>query len=160
MAEMVNHPDHYNTGSGTECIDIIRHLPLSLGTAVKYLWRFRLKFDPQEDLDKAVFYLRDYEKHLFKGKTTDGEFHTATTMGAGVIIGSSLRSDLRKHIVWLLESDFMEEYDAFTALYDFLVEASKGRVSHDKFSEFTREVDNISKAKSWVFSKELEGADA
>lgn len=39
----VNHPKHYaGIAVGIECIDITRHLPFSIGNAVKYLrtyWR-------------------------------------------------------------------------------------------------------------------------
>lgn len=60
--DMVNSPSHYNQ-SGIECIDAIEamtgegfeyHLQ---ATAVKYLWRYRYKGKPLEDLKKARWYL-------------------------------------------------------------------------------------------------------
>jgi hypothetical protein len=60
--DMVNSPPHYNENS-IECIEAIQaatgdgfeyHLQ---GTAIKYLWRFRYKGKPLEDLKKARWYL-------------------------------------------------------------------------------------------------------
>lgn len=65
--DMVNHPPHYNSSSavcsrcGTtiECIDVVRHLPFNIGSAMKYLWRHRWKGDQIMDLQKALFYIKD-----------------------------------------------------------------------------------------------------
>ena|SRR5688572_2132951 len=56
----VNHPKHY-TGhpSGIECIEITRHMNFNLGNAVKYIWRVDDKGDPIENLEKAIFYIKD-----------------------------------------------------------------------------------------------------
>ena len=69
--DMVNNPPHYNE-AGIECIEAIQaatgngfeyHLQ---GTALKYLWRFRYKGKPLEDLKKCRWYLdkliEEYEK--------------------------------------------------------------------------------------------------
>ena len=61
-ADLVNHPPHYTKHpSGIECIDITRHMCFNLGNALKYIWRADLKHDDGgvEDLQKAVFYLKD-----------------------------------------------------------------------------------------------------
>lgn len=58
MPDMVNHPPHYTQHpSGVECIDVIEHMPLCVGNAVKYLWRAGQKGDPIEDLQKAKWYI-------------------------------------------------------------------------------------------------------
>ena len=61
--DVVNHPDHY-TGGDIECIDAIQasmtHLEFMgylKGNAEKYLWRYRMKGKPQEDLEKARWYI-------------------------------------------------------------------------------------------------------
>lgn len=57
----VQHPAHYNLHpSGVECIDIIKHHNLSVGTAMKYLWRQGLKDgEPSlKDLRKAIEYIQ------------------------------------------------------------------------------------------------------
>lgn len=56
----VDHPKHYNTHpSGIECIDVVRHMNFNLGNAMKYLWRADQKGRPVEDLEKAIWYIRD-----------------------------------------------------------------------------------------------------
>ena len=67
--DMVNRPPHYNSAE-IEAIDAIRaatgdgfqfHLQ---GTVLKYLWRYRYKGKPLEDLKKARWYLdRLIEEH-------------------------------------------------------------------------------------------------
>lgn len=59
----VNHPSHYTQGE-VECIDAIKasmtkeeFLGYLKGNAMKYLWRYRSKKNPQEDLQKANWYL-------------------------------------------------------------------------------------------------------
>lgn len=79
VVDMVNHPPHYTRGPRihiaggplpkwgvlrqVECIEIIRHIPdMRLATAVKYIWRvaFGGKVNDREDIEKAVWYLRDW----------------------------------------------------------------------------------------------------
>lgn len=62
MSDVVNHPDHYNSG-GIECIDAIRSslglkefADFCKGNIIKYLWRYRMK-NGVEDLKKARVYL-------------------------------------------------------------------------------------------------------
>lgn len=78
--ERVNHPKHYNSHpSGIECIDVIEHMTLNTGTAVKYLWRAGLK--PGEntlyDLKKALWYvnreIERVEKEVAAAKAQNGE---------------------------------------------------------------------------------------
>lgn len=58
--QMVDHPPHYTSHpSGIECIEITRHMCSNLGNAFKYIWRCDLKRTAIEDLEKAIFYLRD-----------------------------------------------------------------------------------------------------
>ena len=64
ISDPVDHPDHYQTNS-IECIDAIEAategLPakeaFGVGTAIKYLWRYRKKGKPVEDLQKAKWYI-------------------------------------------------------------------------------------------------------
>lgn len=68
--DSINHPSHY-TGSEIECIDAIENSMDSVafcgylkGNIEKYLWRYKLKEHPIEDLKKARWYLNkliDYE---------------------------------------------------------------------------------------------------
>lgn len=57
-SDAVDHPPHYTSHpSGVECIDVVEHMPFSIGNAVKYLWRAGLKGDALEDLKKARWYI-------------------------------------------------------------------------------------------------------
>ena len=63
MSDPVNHPSHYTQG-GIECIEAIKasmseeeFLGYLKGNAMKYLWRYRYKGNPSQDLRKAAFYL-------------------------------------------------------------------------------------------------------
>ena len=62
MKDMVNHPPHYNQ-HGVEFIDAIKATTgdnfkdYLKGNIMKYLWRFNYKGKPEEDLQKAKWYL-------------------------------------------------------------------------------------------------------
>lgn len=71
----VNHPKWYTQHpSGIECIEITRHYCFAIGNAIKYLWRAGLKVDEGmtdkqkeiEDLEKAIWYIKDRIKQLKK----------------------------------------------------------------------------------------------
>ena len=60
--DMVNHPPHYQSDNGVECIDAIRaalgregFIAYCRGNAIKYLWRD--KVDNVEDRNKAIWYI-------------------------------------------------------------------------------------------------------
>lgn len=57
MTDNVNHPSHY-TGRdiGYECIDITQYQTFCTGNVIKYLWRYKDKGTPLEDLRKARWY--------------------------------------------------------------------------------------------------------
>lgn len=64
MADMVNHPPHYTSGS-VECIEAIQaaltadeYVGFLRGQVIKYMWRCRQKGALEQDLDKANWYLQ------------------------------------------------------------------------------------------------------
>lgn len=60
MTDLVNHPPHYNShSSGIEVIEITRSLEFTLGNAVKYILRHAHKDNPKQDIDKAIWYVKD-----------------------------------------------------------------------------------------------------
>ena len=69
--EMVDHPDHYNTGK-IEVIDFIKDLGMAedfcVGNAIKYISRYKHKENPLEDIKKAVWYLNYLVEILEKNK--------------------------------------------------------------------------------------------
>ena len=63
VEDVVNNPDHYNTGN-IECIDAIEESMSSVafkgylkGNCMKYLWRYDYKGKQVQDLQKAGWYL-------------------------------------------------------------------------------------------------------
>ena len=58
FSDPVNHPSHY-TGHpcGMEVIEITKHETFCIGNAIKYLMRYKLKGNPRQDLEKAVWYI-------------------------------------------------------------------------------------------------------
>lgn len=62
--DMVNNPSHYAGGTSLECIDsmlavlgVRGTIDFCLGNSYKYLWRHKLKGKPEEDLEKAQWYV-------------------------------------------------------------------------------------------------------
>lgn len=60
--DIVSKPEHYNQG-GIECIEAIKasmsreeYLGFLKGQVIKYLWRYRHKGKPEQDLKKAEYY--------------------------------------------------------------------------------------------------------
>jgi len=57
--DSVDHPNHYNENlSGVECIEVVERMNFNLGNAVKYIWRAGLKENIEENLKKAVWYIK------------------------------------------------------------------------------------------------------
>lgn len=57
MTNNVNHPKHYASRNiGHECIDITQYQTFCTGNVIKYLWRYKDKGTPLEDLRKARWY--------------------------------------------------------------------------------------------------------
>lgn len=57
MTDNVNHPGHYTGRNvGYECIDITQYQTFCTGNVIKYLWRYKDKGTPLEDLRKARWY--------------------------------------------------------------------------------------------------------
>ena len=71
-ADMVNHPPHYQSNNGVECIEAIEAAlgdgfeSYLRGTAIKYLWRAGKKWDTVEDINKAIWYLERLKSCLNK----------------------------------------------------------------------------------------------
>lgn len=79
-SDNVNHPKHYTNGD-IECIDAIKASMSSdefagylKGNALKYLWRYKLKKNPVEDLEKAKWYLEKLIDVSKKEESNDFKF--------------------------------------------------------------------------------------
>lgn len=65
MTDNVNHPSHYaGRNIGCECLDLARHQTFCVGNTIKYLWRYKDKGNPTEDLKKALWYARFAQEKL------------------------------------------------------------------------------------------------
>jgi len=54
----VHHPKHYNSHpSGIECVEFSELLPGNLSHACVYVWRYRDKGQPEQDLAKALWFI-------------------------------------------------------------------------------------------------------
>lgn len=72
MTDPVNHPPHYcGHASGVECIEVTRWLSFNRGNAFKYIFRHRSKGASKQDLNKALWYMRDE----IRSKRHDGQIH-------------------------------------------------------------------------------------
>lgn len=96
MSDMVNHPDHFNTGR-IEVIDFIEdnHFNFSLGNVVKYICRAGKK-DPAkeiEDLQKAAWYINREIQRLEAQKQRDAR--AEELRAAGVTFADDLRRLVR-----------------------------------------------------------------
>ena len=66
MTDMVNHPPHYADHKifSHECIEYTRHLNFTSGNSFKDLYRQGQKFNTQEDINKAIWYIQDEFSHI------------------------------------------------------------------------------------------------
>lgn len=62
--DLIDHPSHYQSKDGVECIDAIRaalgnasFVDFLRGQVLKYIWRADKKDNFKEDIQKAQFYL-------------------------------------------------------------------------------------------------------
>lgn len=63
MSDMVNHPKHYTAMSASITIEpheLLRDFDFYLGNCFKYLFRYRNKGKPLQDLQKAQWYLNHF----------------------------------------------------------------------------------------------------
>jgi Protein of unknwon function (DUF3310) len=75
ISEQVDHPRHYissaakcsKCGTRIECIDVVEHMPYSIGSAMKYAWRQGLKGPAIVDLKKAIWFLQREVARLERG---------------------------------------------------------------------------------------------
>jgi hypothetical protein len=81
--DAVNHPSHY-TQYPVEVIELTRHMTFNRGNAVKYVARAGYKGGPEkelEDIDKAIWYLKD-ERELVRKKLAEQKEASNNTGGS------------------------------------------------------------------------------
>jgi hypothetical protein len=79
MSDPVNHPTHYQSAGGIECIEALESLGLGkafcTGNAIKYLWRLNGKGKAVEDARKAQWYVQRLIEILEKEATGEIQKH-------------------------------------------------------------------------------------
>lgn len=106
MTDLVNHPPHY-THYSVEVIEIVRYLPTDLANTIKYVVRSPFKGSHDADLDKALWYLRDYEQHPLPFTLTEDVEHKATTLASEIPDG-----DAADAVIAVVEGRIADAVDA------------------------------------------------
>lgn len=113
----VSHPEHYESVSGIECIEITRPLDYSLGNAVKYVWRYQHKGHPIEDLKKSEWFLLDLIRRM-----------PTTTVDPERLMCGSVLDDMRSELLGD-ESDTM--YDRSELVHGWKEKVYREATSRD-----------------------------
>lgn len=59
MNDLINKPNHYNWHpSKVQCVAISEHFDANISKAIDYLWRYKHKGTPIEDLKKAAWFIQ------------------------------------------------------------------------------------------------------
>lgn len=58
-------PNYYQSAESQQIqiIELIRDMPFSLGNAIKYIYRCRTKDGKKQDLNKALWYVKDHKEN-------------------------------------------------------------------------------------------------
>ena len=110
-------------------LDLAQYLPYALGRAivdVAFYSRTATHFDTAGLMDD----LDNLSEKLFKSKEDDIVLHSGIISGAKVIMESNRRDSFRAFILHLGDTS---SADFLQSLYDFLQQASYGRVKYDLF---------------------------
>ena len=75
--KMVSHPDHYQSNTGIEVVDVIEAFTEDLkgieatdtGNIIKYACRWKKKGNPIQDVEKIIWYATHLLEHLKKGES-------------------------------------------------------------------------------------------
>lgn len=113
MTDNINHPTHYTDRNiGYECITLTQYQYFCTGNAIKYLWRYKLKRNPLEDLMKARWYAR---------RAAARHEQTYTTNTCGIILHKLIKStDGLERVVWhsIHTSDWHTAIKALTQMIE------------------------------------------
>ena len=74
MNDPINKPNHYNWHpTGVQCVEISEHFDANISKAIDYLWRYKHKGNPIEDLQKAAWFIqREIDTRLLAAKPPMG----------------------------------------------------------------------------------------
>jgi hypothetical protein len=85
MNDKINHPEHYTSLDGIECIQVTEHFNFCRGNAIKYIWRSGLKTRTTEieDLRKAQWYIKRELARLTEGTQPKLKVYVASPYSIG-----------------------------------------------------------------------------
>lgn len=113
MTDNINHPTHYNGRDiGYECIILAKHQYFCTGNTIKYLWRYKNKGNPVEDLKKARWYAR-------KAATRHERTETAGKCGTVLRKLISTTTDIEKAAwYYISRSDWRQTIEALNKMIE------------------------------------------
>lgn len=115
MSDSVDHPSHYTSNlSGIETIEITETLGFNLGNAVKYISRADNKWDREEDLKKAIWYIT---REATRVEENTSQIRQLTMDEIRYVDGSGLATKLRIALVLILQAGVGEAVNT-QALYE------------------------------------------
>ena len=109
MNDPVNHPSHYNSWSGVECLQLNACQEYLLGNATKYMYRHRDKGAPLQDLKKALFYVE-----------TASEYHSRLYLHIPKLFPEGTYEAFLKHEDWLASQARYDEAVWFATIRKLL----------------------------------------
>ena len=114
MTGNVNHPSHYASRNiGYECIDLAQCQTFCVGNTIKYLWRYKNKGNPTEDLKKALWYARLAQKELEPVCTEAGDCESIL-----YLLVDSTAGNERSAWVGLTLNDWQRTVEALTQMIE------------------------------------------
>lgn len=100
MSQSIDNPDYYrNNQSKIECIEITRYLSFCRGNAIKYLWRCGQKDTTDNELKKAIWYLKD---ELKNNNTVLYEMDVCLMLDNKLTTLSMYQDDNTRRLFWLI----------------------------------------------------------
>jgi hypothetical protein len=129
-SERIVHPRHYNQHqSNVETIELIEHLSLNLGNAVKYIWRCGLKSSESElrDLGSAKWYTEreSSRTELFELVNVPMKTDIVWRSLARRVIAADPETTLAYYLDALLHHNFTEMIQVINEAIDELLDTSK-----------------------------------
>ena len=102
MPDSVDHPSHYTSNlSGIETIEITEEMGFNLGNAIKYISRAGKKWDRDEDLKKAIWYI---SRECSRVSENTSEIRQLSPKEIRYVEGSGTSDRLKISLILILQS--------------------------------------------------------
>ena len=132
LGDNVNHPNHYAGQGAVECIDFMEEMvknykgieAVCLGNAIKYLWRYPYKGRPEEDLEKAKWYIDHAAKKAEKHKKIHDKNNVIIDNGIAEMLKGK-ETEEKMLIINILEKIHNQSYADNITYIDYNIEKLK-----------------------------------